>query len=416
MSPHARIKYACYATNISMAAVANLPPLLFLTFHDLYGISYSLLGLLVLVNFLTQLSVDLIFSFFSHRFNIPATVRITPLLSVVGLLIFALWPLLLPQYAYAGLLVGTVIFSVGSGLCEVLISPVIAALPSDNPERDMSKLHSVYAWGVVGVVLVATLFLKFMDTRYWSYLALLFALIPLTSCILFMGAKLPPLDTPKHTSGALSLLKNSQVLICTLAIFCGGASELVIAQWGSSYLELALGIPKVWGDLLGVALFAVMMGVGRSLYAKRGRHIEKTLLISGIGAVLCYLVAALSPFPLLGLCACALTGLCVAMMWPGTLIIAAERVPYGGVFVYAMMAAGGDFGAAVGPQLMGIVTDAAAVSPLLCRWASELGQTPEQLGMKLGILAGTLFPLIGVLVYTYLWKTRRKYVKTSPAD
>ena len=416
MSPHSRIRYACYAANISMAVVANLPPLLFLTFHDVYDISYSLLGLLVLVNFLTQLSVDLIFSFFSHRFNIPATVRITPLLSVLGLVIFALWPLLLPQYAYAGLLIGTVIFSVGSGLCEVLISPVIAALPSDNPERDMSRLHSVYAWGVVGVVLIATLFLKLTDTRYWSYLALLLALIPLTSFILFMGAKLPQLATPKHTSGALSLLENSQVLICALAIFCGGASELVIAQWGSSYLELALGIPKIWGDLLGVALFAVMMGLGRSLYARYGRQIEKTLLFSGIGAVLCYLLAALSPFPLLGLCACALTGLCVAMMWPGILIIAAERIPYGGVFVYAIMAAGGDLGAAVGPQLVGVITDAATANPLLCRFASELGQSPEQLGMKLGILMGMLFPLLGVLVYTYLWKSRRQFGKERRPD
>ena len=217
-------------TNITMAVVGNLSPVLFLTFRSLYGISYSLLGALVLINFCTQLGVDLIFSFFSHKFNIPLTVKCTPIIAVVGLVFFALSPLIFPSAVFVGLVIGTVIFSASSGLAEVLISPVIAALPADNPDREMSKLHAVYAWGAVG-------------------------------------------------------------------------------------------------------------------------------------AAVCYLLAVFVNVPVVGLLACGLTGICVSMMWPGSLVVAADRFPKGGVVVYAMMAAGGDLGASVAPQLVGVVTDAVSASP-----------------------------------------------------
>ena len=175
------LKLGCYATNISMSVVGNLSPLLFITFRSLYGISYSLLGLLVLVNFFTQLTVDLIFSFFSHRFNISKTVKLTPFLTVIGLLVYALWPFFFPNSVYIGLVIGTLIFSASSGLSEVLISPVIAALPSDDPEHEMSKLHSTYAWGVVFVIVVSTLFLLAFGNEHWQYLSLLFIIIPLSA-------------------------------------------------------------------------------------------------------------------------------------------------------------------------------------------------------------------------------------------
>ena len=402
-----RTKLACYTTNLTMSVLGNLSPLLFITFHELYHISYSLLGLLVLVNFSTQLTVDLIFSFFSHKFNIPLTVKLTPLLSVVGLIVYAVWPFLFPNAIYAGLVVGTVIFSASGGLAEVLISPVIAALPSDNPEREMSKLHSVYAWGVVGMILVSTLFLLFFGGEAWQWLALLWTLVPLISLTLFSRAKLPSLQTPQKTDGVLSMLKNKSLWLCVVAIFLGGASECTMAQWASGYLEQAVGIPKIWGDIFGVALFSVMLGLGRTLYAKYGKNIEKVLVFSAVGATLCYLCAAVFSNPLIGLLSCAMTGLFTAMLWPGCLIVADHKIPAGGVFIYAMMASGGDLGASIGPQLVGIITDTVENSAAAVNLALQLGGSPEQLGLKLGMLVGMLFPLVAIIVYSIILKERK---------
>lgn len=403
-----RVRYGCYAINVSMSVVANLSPLLFLTFRSLYGISYSLLGLLVLVNFCTQLSIDLIFSFFSHKFNVEKTVKSMPVLTIAGLLLFALVPYFYPQFAYAGLLAGTVVFAASSGLAEVLISPVIAALPAENPEREMSKLHSVYAWGVVAVILLGTLYLLAFGGENWFWLALAFIAVPLVACAFFFGAKLPKMQTPEKTSGALAYFKEKQLWLCVVAIFLGGASELIMAQWSSSYLEQALHIPKVWGDVFGVALFGLTLALGRTLYAKYGKNLEKILLLSTIGAAVCYLLAALSPVPLIGLFACALTGLCVAMLWPGSLVVASEKFPTGGVFIYAMMASGGDLGASVGPQVVGLVTDGVIAAPWSAGVAEALGLGVEQLGMKAGMLVGLIFPLTAILIFSILYKQRTR--------
>ncbi len=402
-----RLKYACYSANVTMSVVGNLSPILFLTFRSLYGISYSLLGLLVLINFVTQLIVDLIFSFFSHKFNISKTVKRIPLIATVGFLIYAIFPFFAPKKVYLGLVIGTVIFSAASGLAEVLISPVIAAIPSDDPDREMSKLHSIYAWGVVFVIVISTLFLLFVDNESWQWLALGFTLIPIVSAFLFSQSDIPPMETPKQTSGALKLLRNRSMWVCVFAIFLGGAAECTMAQWSSGYLEQALGIPKLWGDLFGVALFSVMLGLGRSLYARMGKNIGKILTLGAIGATACYLIAAISSVPLLGLFACAFTGFCVSMLWPGNLVVASERFPAGGVFIYAMMAAGGDLGASVAPQLVGVITDAAITNSATISLAAELNLTPEQLGMKMGMLCGMLFPLIAIFVYLHIWKGKK---------
>lgn len=408
MDPMKRLKYACYTTNISMSVVANLPPVLFLIFRSLYGISYTQLGLLVLINYVTQLGVDLLFSFLSHRFSIPKAVKLTPVLTAAGLLIYALWPMVLPGYAYGGLLLGTVVFSASAGLSEVLISPVVAAIPAENPDHEMSKLHSVYAWGVVGVVIFSTVFLALAGGENWQWLALLFLTVPAVAAVLFAGTKIPRMQTPERVSGALQLLRCRGLWACIAAIFLGGAAECTMAQWSSGYLEQALGIPKVWGDMFGVAMFAVMLGLGRTLYSKIGKNIGKVLFWGAVGAAACYLAAAVSSFPVIGLAACALTGLCTAMMWPGSLIVASDRFPAGGVFVFAIMAAGGDMGASIGPQLVGVVTDAAIALPAVADLALDLGLTPDQLGMKLGMLVGMLFPLTAILVYYRLWKEKKQ--------
>lgn len=406
MTKHRHLKLACYTMNMTMSAVGNLPPILFLTFRSMYGLSYSQLGLLILLNFSTQLAVDLVFSFFSHRFSIPKTLKLMPWLSVLGFALYAASPVIFPNSVFVGLMLGTIIFSASSGLAEVLLSPVIAAIPADDPDREMSKLHSVYAWGVVFVIITATLFILAFGTHRWQYLTALFTLIPLASALLFAGADIPRIETPERVSGAVRFLKNPGLWLCVAAMFLGGAAECTMSQWASSYLEQSFGIPKVWGDIFGVALFAAMLGLGRSLYSKIGRSVERVLFFGAVGAVVCYLTAAITASPLLGLFACAFCGFCVSMLWPGSLVVAAERFPAGGVFVYAMMAAGGDLGASVAPQLVGVITDAAMKSRELMSLAQSLSLSPEQLGMRLGLLVGCIFPLVAIPVYFAIWKKK----------
>ena len=407
MNNNLKIKIACYTTSISMSAVICLSPLLFLTFRESYGISFTLLGLLVAVNFITQLLVDLLFSFLSHKFNIPLCVKLTPVLTFIGLLIYSLIPLLIPEFAVVGIFVGTIIFSIGGGLSEVLMSPVIAALPADNPEHEMSKLHSVYAWGVVGIIAFSSIFLMLVGYNNWHYLALTLSIVPLISTCFFMISTIPQMETPEKISGVLKLMKNKELWLCFVAIFLGGAAENTMSQWCSGYIEASLGIPKIFGDIFGLALFALFLGIGRTLYSKIGKNISYVLLFGAVGATICYLVAALSPIPILGLIACALTGFFTSMLWPGSLIIGQERIPQGGVFMFAMMAAGGDFGSAVVPQIVGSITDIVTASEMGINLAQTLNITAEQVGMKSGMLIGMIFPLIAIFVYLIIIKTNK---------
>ena len=404
-------KAACYMTNISMSIVSNLSPLLFLTFNRQYGISFTLLGLLVLINFCTQLGIDLLFSFFSNKFNIKKTVRLTPVITTVGILIFAVMPQLFPNAAYLWLAVGTVIFSVSGGLVEVLISPIIAALPAENPDREMSKLHSVYAWGVVGMVVFSTLFLAVFKQESWWILSLILMLIPLFASLLFSRAYIPDVDSDEKTEKVSKLIRNPTMLLCVACIFFGGASECTMAQWCSGYIENVFEMNKVLGDVFGVAMFAAMLGLGRTLYSKIGKHIHKTLLMCAIGATVCYVTAALSNMPLVGLLACGLTGLCTSMLWPGNLIAVQDRIPMGGVAMFAFMAAGGDLGASVGPQMIGVVTDMAGNSEFLLSIGNSMGIAPDQIGMKAGMLIASIFPLLTVLCVLLLIRSARKAKK-----
>lgn len=400
----ARTKLACYASNITGMAIGNLPPLLFITFRQMYGIPYSLLGTLVLINFSTQLLADLVFSFFSHKFNIKLTLRLMPLITLAGLGLYALAPMLFPAHIYLGLALGTVVFSFAMGLGEVLLSPVIAAIPSENPEREMSRLHSIYAWGVILVVGISTVFQAVAGSENWQWLVILFALIQLLPAFLFLISPIPQLQSEDQKGSTAALLRDRNLWICVLSIFLGGAAECTMAQWSSGYLEQAFGIQKLWGDLLGVALFSVMLGLGRSLYAAMGKNIGKVLTLGAIGTTVCYFLIAVSNIPWVGLLACVLAGFCVSMCWPGNLMVASRKFPDSGVFIFAMMAAGGDLGASVVPQLVGIVTDGVMANPTAASLAAKLSLTTEQLGMRAGMLCGMLFPLIAILVYFRIWK------------
>ncbi len=392
-----KTKRACYSSYFTMSSVFALPPMLFLTFNERYGISYTLLGTLVLVNFCTQFAIDLIFSFFSKRFDIKKTLIIMPILTSLGMLIYAFSPELFGENVYIGLALGTVIFSVSAGLSEVLLSPVIAAIPGST-DKDMTKLHSLYAGGVVFVIAVSTVFLKLFSSEYWQVLIVLWALAPLVTCVMFCLSPLPPMSMSHGESHKEGNNKKFGLPLCVICIFMGAAAENTMTNWISSYMESALGISKTIGDILGMAVFAILLGIGRVIYTRYGKNVWRVLILSMAGSVVCYLVAGLSTNVLLSFIACIFTGLCTSMLWPGSLILMEEKVKGVGVAAYALMAAGGDFGSSVAPQLMGAVVDKVNIST----WAEELSvqmSVPvEQISMKFGMLITAIFPIIGVIV------------------
>ncbi|MBQ2614290.1 MAG: MFS transporter [Clostridia bacterium] len=404
-----RTKLACYTAYFTMSSIFCLPPLLFVTFREMYGISYTLLGTLVLINFCTQLLVDLIFSFFSKHFSIHTIVKTMPLITSLGFLIYAIVPALFPGYAYVGLAVGTVIFSVSAGLSEVLLSPIIAAIPSENPQRDMSALHSLYAFGVFTFVTVSTLFLKIFGTQNWIYLAIILGLFPILSSVLFFLSPMPDMNQAEGSSGAKpTTRKGFGIALCVACIFFGSCAENVMSNWISSYLESALQLDKTLGDILGVAMFAVLLGFARISYAKYGKNISAVLLGGMIGASVCYLVVSISSNMVVALAACILTGLFTSMLWPGTLIMMEENIPGVGVAAYALMAAGGDLGASVAPQLMGIVVDTVSASEFAARIAPVLQLSAEQIGMKAGMLISAIFPILGTILLLFIFQYFKK--------
>lgn len=396
-----RTKFACYSAYFTMSSIFSLPPLLFASLQDMYGISYTLLGTLVLTNFCTQLTVDLIFTFFTKYFNVKKVVRIMPLITSAGLLIYAVFPNLFPEHAYAGLLIGTVLFSVSAGLSEVLLSPVIAAIPSDNPQKDMSLLHSLYAFGVFTVVVISTLFLRFFGTSNWMYLTLFWAALPVIAAVLFMTSPMPDMDVTSGGDTKGTGRRTLALAICVGSIFFGSCAENSMSNWVSTYMENALQVDKTLGDILGMAMFAILLGVARIAYAKFGKNIMRVLLVGMIGAAACYLVAGLSTNVIFAFVACILTGLFTAMLWPGTLIMMEENIPGVGVAAYALMAASGDLGASVAPQLLGIVVDKVSASGFAAELSLSLGLSPEQIGLKAGMLVTAIYPIIGTVLLIF---------------
>lgn len=392
-----------------MSSIFSLPPLLFVTFHELYGVSYTLLGTLVLVNFCTQLAVDLIFTVLSKRINVKAITRVMPLITSVGLMVYALSPWIFPGNVYVGLVIGTFIFSLSSGLSEVLLSPTIAAIPSDNPQRDMSMLHSLYAVGILTVILITTAFFHLFDRADWQYLTLFFAALPIIAFVLFAISPMPPLSSSQSHSVGKSGKRYFIVLAyCVGCIFFGSCAENVMTNWVSGFMENALQIDKALGDILGMAMFAVLLAVTRITYAKFGKKITRMLLIGMVGAMVCYVVAGLSLNPAVVLVVCALTGMFTAMLWPGALIMMEENIPGIGVAAYALMAAGGDLGASIAPQLMGIVVDEVSASGFALDLSVSLGLTVEQIGMRAGMLVTAIFPLIGTVLLIFAIRYFRK--------
>lgn len=371
---------ACYLGFITQAIVANFAPLLFLKFHNDFGIPMGKIALISAVFFFTQLVVDLFCAKFVDRIGYRKSVVASEVLAALGLIGLAVLPASLPN-PYIGILISVMVYACGSGLIEVLVSPITEACPFDNKESVMSLLHSFYCWGSVGVILLSTIFFAIFGTDSWRVVACMWALVPLYNIYNFMTCPIEHLTEEGDGLGIRSLFKLPMFWVAIVLMICAGASELSMAQWASAYAESALGLSKSLGDLAGPCLFAVAMGICRTFYGKYGGKIEllKFMVASGILCLACYLAASLSTNPIFGLIGCIVCGFSVGIMWPGTISISSKKIPMGGTAMFALLAMAGDLGGSIGPSVVGFVTQ----------------HTGDNL--QAGMLAGCVFPIVLVV-------------------
>ena len=376
---------ACYLGFITQAIAANFAPLLFLKFHEDFGISLGRIALISTVFYLTQLIVDVVCAVFVDRIGYRKSVVASEVLSVLGLVGLSFLPDLCGS-PFAGILVCVTIYAIGSGLIEVLCSPIVEACPFEHKEAVMSLLHSFYCWGSVGVIVLSSLFFTVFGIGSWRVLACLWALLPLYNIFNFASCPIERLTEEGKGMTIFQLFKTPLFWVAVLLMVCAGASELAMAQWASAYTEAALGFSKAVGDLLGPCLFAVTMGISRMIYGKYGEKIplHKYMLVSGALCLGCYLLASLAVDPVFSLIGCIFCGFSVGIMWPGTISIISPRLPQGGTALFAMLAMAGDLGGAFGPSLVGT--------------ASQLNSNDLHSGM----LAGSVFPLVLIVALAAL--------------
>ncbi len=353
---------SCFVGIFVQAIVTNLTAILFIPIMELYALSYVHLGILVGINFTTQVTADLIFSGLIDRIGFRRLVLPCTLIAFAGLVMMGITPYVFPGAVYTGIIISTVVFAFASGLLEVLLSPIVDAIPNEHKGPAMSLMHSFYAWGQAATIIVTTLLLKLMGGAQWNLIALMWAVVPLTAFVMFSMSPFPPNKPVEEGSVNLRRQIFSPAFIAAVfAIMFGGASEVVMNQWASTFAERALQLPKVTGDLLGMCGFAVMLGIGRVLYGMSGPrfNLQRVMIFSTLSSVACYIIAALAPWPAVSLIACALCGLATSLLWPGTLVLASERLPGAGAWMFALLAAAGDIGVSAGSAITGVVVDAA---------------------------------------------------------
>ncbi len=381
--------FACYGGYITQAIVNNFLPLLFLIFRDTFGIPLEQITLLVTINFLVQLTVDLIAAKLADKIGWRACLVAAHVFATVGLGGLAFLPHILPPFI--GILSCVVLYAVGGGLIEVLVSPVVEACPTENKAGVMSLLHSFYCWGTVGVVALSTLFLFLFGKDSWEVLALIWAVFPLLISVYFTQVPLYPLVEEGEGMGIRQLCRSKIFWLFILLMFAAGASEQAMSQWASAFAESGLGISKTMGDLLGPCVFSILMGSSRVFYGKMSEKINLNsfLIGSGVLCVCSYLLASLSPIPALSLVGCGLCGLSVGILWPGVFSLASAEIPKGGTAMFALLALAGDLGCSGGPTTVGFISGA-------------LGGE-----LKSGLIFGIIFPVIMITGAL----TQRKHTK-----
>lgn len=369
---------ACFTGYIVQAIVNNFVPLLFLTFQRTYHIPLQQITLLVTFNFGIQLLTDLLSVAFVDRMGYRASMVLAHILSALGLICLTVLPEWM-GHPFAGILISVIVYAVGGGLLEVLVSPVVEACPSTHKEKAMSMLHSFYCWGHVGVVLFSSIFFKLAGIENWKLLAVLWAVIPILNALVFTRVPIAPV-LPEGEEGMTigTLFQNRTFWLLFVMMICAGASEQSVSQWASLFAEKGLGISKTAGDLAGPMTFAVLMGASRAFYGNYGEKInlDRFMAVSSVLCILSYLCLVFMPVPVLSLAGCALCGLSVGIMWPGTFSRASKALPAGGTALFALLALGGDIGCSGGPSLVGMVSG-------MCKG-----------NLKIGILAALIFPVL----------------------
>lgn len=380
MKNYKKTKQACYLGFITQAIAANFAPLLYLKFHTDYNITLGNIALISTCFFFTQLVVDLFCAKFVDRIGYRTCIVTSEICSALGLIGLAFLPEIMPD-PFAGIMISVIIYAMGSGLIEVLCSPIVEACPFENKEATMSLLHSFYCWGAVGTILVSTIFFTVFGIDSWKWLAILLALIPAYNIYNFATCPIEYLVDEGKGMGIRTLFKTPLFWIAIVLMICSGASELSMAQWASAYAEAALGLSKTMGDLLGPCLFAVSMGICRILYGKYGEKVNLTkfMLGSGVLCIVCYVFASLFANPVIGLIGCILCGFSVGIMWPGTLSISSKKFPTGGTAMFALLAMAGDLGGSIGPGIVGRVTQLAGNN------------------IRSGMAVGLIFPIVLVV-------------------
>lgn len=369
--------FACYLGFITQAITANFAPLLFLTFHHTYDIPLGRIALIPTAFFLTQLIVDAFCARYVDRIGYRKSIVASQIASAGGLIGLAF----VPEWTadpFTGVIICVVVYAIGSGLIEVLGSPIVEACPFERKEVVMSLLHSFYCWGSVGVVLLSTVFFSIFGIENWKILACIWAIVPLYNIINFISCPIEPLVEEGKGMTIGQLCKAPLFWLAVLLMVCSGASELSMSQWASAYAESALGLSKTMGDLAGPCLFAVTMGISRAMYGKYGNRIKLTsfMLASGMMCLGCYVLASMSANPMWGLVGCIACGFSVGIMWPGAISVASARMPLGGTALFALLAMAGDLGGAFGPSLVGYVTQAAGDN------------------LRIGMRVGCVFPVL----------------------
>ena len=382
---------ACYLGFITQAIAANFAPLLFLKFHADYGISLGRIALISTAFYFTQLVVDIFCARFVDKIGYRKSVVASEVASVLGLVGLAFIPELCAD-PFAGIITCVIVYAIGSGLIEVLCSPIVEACPFDHKEAVMSLLHSFYCWGSVGVILLSSVFFTVFGIGSWRILACVWALIPLYNIFNFATCPIEHLTEEGKGMTIGQLFRKPLFWVSILLMVCAGASEMAMAQWASAYTEAALGFSKSIGDLIGPCMFAVTMGISRVIYGKYGAKINLNhyMIGSGILCLCCYLLASLSSNPVLGLIGCIFCGFSVGIMWPGTISITSPRLPRGGTALFAFLAMAGDLGGAFGPSLVGTVSQQAGDS------------------LQFGMLAGSIFPLVLIVSLILLGRNAKK--------
>ena len=381
--------FASYIGYITQAIVNNFAPLLFLTFHNSLGISMDRIALLITINFGTQLLLDFLSSKFVDRIGYRVSVVAAHFMASLGMILMAFLPF---RFGFAGLTVSTMVYAVGGGLIEVVVSPIVEACPTEHKSAVMSILHSFYCWGQVFTVLCSTVFFAVFGMNAWPVLSVIWAVIPLFNAFFFMAVPIYTLNPGGEGATHKKLFSTGLFWIFLLIMVCSGASELAMSQWASAFAESALGVSKSVGDLTGMCMFAVMMGISRVLYAKLSKKVSivKFMAISAVLCIISYLLASLSPYAVIALFGCALCGFSVGVMWPGTYSLAAEKIPSGGMSMFALLALAGDLGCSSGPGLVGFVS----------------GIFEDNL--KTGLLFAVVFPSLLLIGLFLLKKTAKK--------